>query len=122
SLLTRPALGTVAAAGGSVRRIEPLPLEAVRLTASPYRAAVDANRSYLLSLEPDRLLHNFRTSAGLEPKGAVYGGWESESLAGHTLGHYLSACSLMYAQTGDATCRRRVEAIVGELAACQAAH
>lgn len=100
----------------------PFPLEAVRLRPSPYLTAVESNGVYLLRLEPDRLLHNFRVSAGLQPKGAVYGGWESQSLAGHTLGHYLSACSLMFAQTGDAGYRQRVDYIVGELAECQAAH
>jgi DUF1680 family protein len=99
-----------------------LPLSDVRLLPSPYLDAIEANRRYLHALEPDRLLHNFRTSARLAPKGAVYGGWESDTIAGHTLGHYLTALSLMYAQTGDAECRRRVDYIVGELAACQQAH
>jgi len=98
----------------------PLPLSDVRLLDSPWLTAVEANRRYLHALEPDRLLHNFRTSAGLEPKGAVYGGWESDTIAGHTLGHYLTALSLMYAQTGDAECKRRVDYIVGELAVVQA--
>src|SRR5882672_1750943 len=102
-------------------RATPLPLESVRLTASPFLDAVEANRRYLLELEPDRLLHNFRTNSGLKPKGEIYGGWESESLAGHTLGHYLSACSLMYAQVGESECRRRVDYIVGELRLCQQA-
>jgi DUF1680 family protein len=101
-------------------KLESFPLEAVRLLPSPYYSAMQANLSYLHRLEPDRLLHNFRAQAGLPPKGAVYGGWESESIAGHTLGHYLSACSHMHAQTGDEECRRRVEYIVGELILCQA--
>ncbi|HWA92241.1 MAG TPA: glycoside hydrolase family 127 protein [Rhizomicrobium sp.] len=100
----------------------PVPLEAVRLAPSPYLDAVEANRAYLHRLEPDRLLHNFRDQAGLTPKGEVYGGWESDTIAGHTLGHYLSACALMHAQTGDEECRRRVDYIVDELALCQAAH
>jgi DUF1680 family protein len=98
---------------------EAFPLEAVRLLPSPYLTALEANRNYLHRLEPDRLLHNFRSQAGLEPKAAVYGGWENDSIAGHTLGHYLSACSLMYAQTGDLECKRRVTYIVSELALCQ---
>src|SRR5882757_1412465 len=102
--------------------VTPFPLEAVRLRPSPYLTAVESNGVYLLRLEPDRLLHNFRVSAGLPPKGAVYGGWESESLAGHSLGHYLSACSLMFAQTGEAQYRQRVDYIVAELAQCQSAH
>ncbi|WP_336959990.1 glycoside hydrolase family 127 protein [Sphingobium aquiterrae] len=100
----------------------PLPLAAIRLLPSPWADAVEGNRRYLHALEPDRLLHNFRTSAGLPPRGTVYGGWESDTIAGHTLGHYLTALSLMYAQTGDAECKRRVDHIVDELALCQAAH
>lgn len=95
-------------------------LQAVRLRPSLYLTAVESNGIYLLRLEPDRLLHNFRVSAELQPKGAVYGGWESESLAGHSLGHYLSACSLMYAQTAETQYRERVDYIVTELAECQA--
>jgi hypothetical protein len=98
----------------------PVPLSAVRLLPSPYLTAVSVNLEYLHRLEPDRLLHNFRSQAGLTPKGAVYAGWESDTIGGHTLGHYVSALSLMHAQTGDAECKRRVAYIVGELALCQA--
>ncbi|MEH3120658.1 MAG: glycoside hydrolase family 127 protein [Sphingomonas phyllosphaerae] len=98
----------------------PLPLSDVRLSASDFATAVEADRSYLLELSADRLLHNFRKYAGLEPKGEIYGGWESDSLAGHTLGHYLTALVLMHQQTGDAECRRRADYIVAELAEAQA--
>ncbi|WP_231732574.1 MULTISPECIES: glycoside hydrolase family 127 protein [unclassified Sphingopyxis] len=101
---------------------KPLPLSAVRLLESPWLEAIEGNRRYLHALEPDRLLHNFRASAGLEPKGAVYGGWESDTIAGHSLGHYLTALSLMYAQTGDEECKRRAGYIIDELAAAQTAH
>lgn len=100
----------------------PLPLSAVRLLDSPWRDAIEGNLRYLHALESDRLLHNFRASAGLAPKGAVYGGWESDTIAGHSLGHYLTALSLMHAQTGDAECKRRADYIVDELAEAQAAH
>lgn len=99
----------------------PFPLEAVRLLPSPFLEAIDANREYLHRLEPDRLLHNYRRHAGLPPRGEAYGGWEADTIAGHTLGHYLAACSLMFAQTVDATCRDRALSIVAELALCQEA-
>ncbi len=79
----------------------------VRLLEGPFRQAQERDGRYLLQLEPDRLLHNFRVNAGLTPKAPVYGGWESVQpwvdirCHGHTLGHYLSACSLMFAATGD---------------------
>ncbi len=120
--LTALGLSPLPAAESNTAQVAPLPLEAVRLRPSPYLTAVESNGAYLLRLEPDRLLHNFRVSAGLKPKGEVYGGWESQSLAGHSLGHYLSACSLMSAQTGETQYRERVTYIVGELTECQAAH
>lgn len=98
----------------------PLRLSNVRLLPSPFADAVEANRKYLLQLEPDRLLHNFRKFAGLTPKGDVYGGWEADTIAGHSLGHYLSALALIHAQTGEPEAKRRAEYIVAELAEVQA--
>ena len=101
--------------------VKSFPLEAVRQNSSPFLDAVNANLKYLHKLEPDRLLHNFRKHAGLAPKGEAYGGWEADTIAGHTLGHYLTACSLIHAQTGDVESKRRVDYIVSELAECQRA-
>ena len=79
------------------------------------------DEAYLLKLEPDRLLAWYRKEAGLPQKGEVYGGWESQGLAGHTCGHYLSALAQMYASTGNPVYKQRADYIVGELAACQKA-
>ena len=95
------------------------PLSAVRLLDGPFKGAMDADAKYLLSLDSDRLLAGYRQNAGLSPKATAYGGWESRGLCGHTLGHYLSACSMMYASTGDDRFRARVNYIVDELAECQ---
>src|SRR5438128_2247012 len=105
ALLVRPVSPRAAAAAELPRSARPLPLSSVRLLPSDYAVAVEANQRYLLRLEPDRLLHNFRRYAGLAPRAPVYGGWESDTLAGHTLGHYMSALVLMNAQTGNAECR-----------------
>jgi len=51
----------------------------------------------------------------LKPKADHYMGWENETIAGHSLGHYLSACSMMYQTTGDKRFLERVNYIVGEL-------
>ena len=115
-------LGLPRAAFSLQRKVaRPLPTSAVRLGPSPWLRALEANRAYLHRLEPDRLLHDYRLQAGLAPKGERYGGWETETIAGHSLGHYLSACSLMHAQSGDTVCRLRALYIVGELHACQRA-
>lgn len=100
-------------------RAKPLPLTDVRLLPSDYATAVEVNIAYLLSLSPDRFLHNFRKYAGLEPKAPIYGGWESDTIAGHTLGHYMTALVLGWQQTGNPECRRRADYIVDELALCQ---
>ncbi len=55
---------------------------------------MEADVRYLLVIEPDRLLADFREHAGLNAKGTHYGGWEHSGLAGHTLGNYLSACAM----------------------------
>ena len=93
-----------AAQPGSIRAV---PLAQVRLTPSLFLDALHTNRRYLMRLQPDRLLHNFVLYAGLDPKAPAYGGWEADTIAGHTLGHYLSALALMHAQTDDAHCRTR---------------
>ena len=104
-------------------RAELFPLSAVQLLDGPFRQAMETDRAYLLRLDPDRLLHNFRVTAGLPSAAKPYGGWEEPrcELRGHIVGHYLSACSLMYAATGDRRLKERVDALVGELARCQEA-
>lgn len=99
----------------------PFDLKEVRLLDGPFKEAMEADARYLLEIQPDRLLADFRAHAGLTPKGEKYGGWESSGLAGHTLGHYLSALSMEYAATDDQRYLDRVNYIVGELALCQAA-
>lgn len=115
-------LATPALAASAKPRLASFPLTQVRLKPSRFLTAQETNQRYLLSLEPDRLLHNFRAGAGLRPKGAAYGGWEAAGIAGHSLGHYLSAVSLMWAQTGQPEFKQRAAYIVEELAACQAAN
>ncbi len=97
------------------------PLGDVKLLAGPFNDAMQRDVDYLLQLEPDRLLHRFRLFAGLTPKASIYAGWESETLSGHTLGHYLSACAMYYAATGDVRFKEKTDYVVEELALCQAA-
>ena len=110
-----------------VARLQPFDMADVTLGDGPFLHAQRRTEAYLLTLKPDRMLHNFRVNAGLAPKAPVYGGWESEptwadiNCHGHTLGHYLSACALAYRSTGDTRYRNRIAYIAGELAACQKA-
>jgi len=119
-------LGVRALASASTRdptdgKMQPFPLSDVRLLDGPFHDAQRLDLNYLLSLDADRLLAGYRNNAGLPSKAPPYGGWESKALCGHTLGHYLSACSMMFATTADDRLRDRVKYIVGELAVCQQA-
>lgn len=91
------------------------------LDGSPFKNAMEKDASYLLTIEPNRLLHRFYSNAGLSTKGDVYGGWESAGLSGHTMGHYLSACAMVYANTGNKAFKARVDYIIDELEKCQQA-
>jgi DUF1680 family protein len=97
-------------------------MEEVKLDQpSPFFSAREKNLAYLLLLNPNRLLHRFHLNAKLPVKDSVYKGWESEGLSGHTLGHYLSAASMMVASTGNDTLKRNISYIINELDRCQKA-
>ncbi|MBE7500837.1 MAG: glycoside hydrolase family 127 protein [Verrucomicrobiales bacterium] len=102
-------------------RAQRFSLHDVRVTGGPFQEGQDIAVKYLLSLEPDRFLANFRKEAGLAPKAEHYPGWERQGVSGHSGGHYLSACTLAWAATGQEEFRRRVEYMVRELAECQEA-
>ena len=99
----------------------PFPLSDVTLSGGKFKQAAEVGERFLLNLEPDRLLSGFRSHAGLAPKAEKYGGWESSGLAGHSLGHYLSALSLLYASTHNTEAVERINYIVSELKEIQAA-
>jgi hypothetical protein len=100
---------------------EPFPLADVRLLDGPFRDAMLRDQKYLLSLDSDRLLHNFRVNVHLPSNARPLGGWEDPNceLRGHSVGHYLSAVSLMYASTGDIRFKQRADYLVAVLAECQ---
>lgn len=102
-------------------RVEPFALADVQLRDGPFLRARELDRAYLRSLDADRLLHTFRLNAGLPSSAEPLGGWEEPKceLRGHFLGHYLSACALLVAGTGDEELRRKADTIVAELAKCQ---
>lgn len=128
-LLTRSPLLAVPSATGATRldgtvRARPLPLKAVRLQGGPLKNAQDLDASYLLQLDPDRMMAYYRDRARLPRKGEPYGGWDGDgrNLTGHIAGHYLSAVSLMYAATGDERFRGRADYLVEEMKTVQDRH
>lgn len=104
-----------------VMPVVPFSLEEVELHDGLLKKSAESNRSYLMRLSVDRLLHSFRVNAGLPSSAKPLGGWEAPSveLRGHFVGHYLSACGLMYASTGDQEIKAKGDQIVNGLAVCQ---
>lgn len=96
-------------------------LQDVRLLEGPFKRAMDLDRQYLLSFDVDQLLHNFRVNAGLGSSAKPLGGWEEPKceLRGHFVGHYMTACALMHASTGDEWLKDKGDQVVAGLAECQ---
>lgn len=77
---------------------------------------------YLLEVDDDHMLVNFRTAAGLDTHGApLMTGWDApdSKLRGHTTGHYLSALALAFRATGDERFSAKIGYLVDGLGQCQ---
>lgn len=86
---------------------------------------------WIMSVGADRLLHSFRTTAGVHAgrEGGYMtvrklGGWESLDceLRGHTTGHILSALAMMYAYTGQECYRHKSDSLLAGLDVVQQAY
>jgi len=99
----------------------PFDLDRVRLHPGPFLDALEVNRRFLLAQDENRLLHMFRSTAGLPSTAEPLGGWEApvNELRGHYVGHYLSAVAKMSQSLGDSVLKARGDRIVTELAKCQ---
>lgn len=110
----------------SAGQMTPFPLSRTRLLDSEFKAGMLVNRKTLDDIGVERALYAFRYQAGLSTNGAKpLDGWARPepggAFPGFFEGHYLSAISLTYAQTGDAELLSRVNYMVAELGKCQKA-
>lgn len=101
------------------QKIKTFPVSEVRLTTGVFKNAESLDKCYLLGINPDRLLAPYMKEAGLLPKAENYPNWENTGLDGHIGGHYLSALSYMYASTGDAEIKARLDYFLSEMKRCQ---
>lgn len=99
-------------------------LKDVRLLPSRFYDNMRRDSAWMASIEVNRLLHSFRTNAGVyaDKEGGYMtvkklGGWESLDcdLRGHTTGHLLSAYSLMYSSTGSDVFKLKGDSLVSGL-------
>lgn len=101
-------------------RVRSFPPGKVRLsgTGSLFKQAQDRRLAFLLKVNDDQMLYNFRVAAGLGTKNAPKMiGWDSPDslLRGHTTGHYLSALSLCFGATGNRAIRSKLNYMIEEL-------
>ncbi|MFC4532083.1 beta-L-arabinofuranosidase domain-containing protein [Sphaerisporangium dianthi] len=99
------------------------PLGQVRLSSGRWLDNQNRTLTYLRFVDADRLLHTFRTNAGLSSSAQPCGGWEAPGieLRGHSSGHVLTALAQAYAITGDSAYKSKGDYMVDALASCQAA-
>lgn len=109
-------------------QVKSFDLKDVRLLPSRFRENMMRDSMWMASIEVDRLLHSFRTNAGVFAgrEGGYMtvkklGGWESLDceLRGHTTGHLLSAYGLMYAATGSELFKHKGDSLVSGLVEVQ---
>lgn len=113
----------------------------VTVTDNYYNQVTEKDVEFLNKFDPDRLLYNFRLTAGYKKTeiesmdihndgtGASKpypGGWENSLIGGHTLGHYLAAVAQAIANGyGDEvgedgfTLSERLDYLIAELRDCQ---
>lgn len=97
----------------------------IKATDAYCENAFEKEIKYLLSLENDRLLSNFRKHAGIDTNGAEpYNGWENSLIGGHTMGHYLTALAQAYtngavSSSSKKAIYKKMTQLVDELAKCQ---
>lgn len=111
-------------------QVQSFDLKDVRLLPSRFRENMMRDSLWMTSIDVSRLLHSFRTNAGVyaSREGGYMtvkklGGWESLDceLRGHTTGHLLSAYGLMYAATGSEIFKLKGDSLVNGLAEVQQA-
>ncbi len=92
----------------------------VNLLDGIFKNSQQKGKEYLLYLDVDRLVAPCYEAAGKTAKKERYGGWESMGIAGHSIGHWLSAAATMYQVTSDEALMDKIEYALTELAAVQA--
>nr|WP_317282313.1 beta-L-arabinofuranosidase domain-containing protein [uncultured Sellimonas sp.] len=92
------------------------------LKNSPFYEAMQRDFKYLINIDDDQMLYNFRKASNRSTLGAAaMMGWDSPEcmLRGHTTGHYMSALSLCYRETKNEKIKEKLHYVIKELGKCQ---
>ncbi|MDG4798030.1 beta-L-arabinofuranosidase domain-containing protein [Micromonospora sp. WMMD1082] len=109
---------------GGTAPVRPFPLRDVTLGDGLLQEKRDRMKHYLRQFDERRFLVLFNEQAGRpNPPGVpVPGGWEDGGLlSGHWAGHFMTALAQGYADHGEPIFKSKLDWMVDELAACQAA-
>lgn len=113
----------LSSAGQNAQTVNAIPFPATSVTLLPswIKQREELNTTYLKSLDPERLLHNFRINAGIPSSAKPLEGWEAPGigLRGHFTGHYLSAAAYIVEIYKDPLLSERLTYMVDELYKCQ---
>ncbi len=119
--LISPELDTAAASS----KIQDFALSDVTMKDNYSVNAFEKEMDYLLAFDTEKLLAGFRDNAGLSTNGATrYGGWENTNIAGHCVGHYLTAIAQAY-QNPNITSEqkdalyKRIKTLIDNMKICQ---
>ena len=128
-------------AQSDMQDLQEFDLPDVEITEDYYNNVADKDVEFLNKFDPDRLLYNFRLTAGYSAaeiqqfdvhnngtgaSSPYPGGWENSRIGGHTLGHYLAAAAQAIANgygkekgTDGLTLEQRLNYLIDELKVCQ---
>jgi len=104
-------------------KLSPFPQKDVTITGGIFAQNKRRMLEWLLTVNDDTMLYNFRDAAGIDTKGApTMTGWDAPEclLKGHTSGHYLS--SLAFAATSgenEEVYKEKLRYMISGLAECQ---
>ncbi|MFU8850215.1 beta-L-arabinofuranosidase domain-containing protein [Micromonospora sp. SL1-18] len=128
---TEPATGPTALGAappdlgpGGTAPVRPFQLRDVKLGDGLLQEKRDRTKNYIRQFDERRFLVLFNNQAGRpNPPGvSVPGGWEDGGLlSGHWAGHFMTALAQGYADQGEPIFKSKLDWMVNELAACQAA-
>ncbi len=104
-------------------------MDAVSLNEGMFKTSQELGLEYVLKMDVDRMLapsfemanlptpNGVERYGGWEKKGASNWGWSADTftLAGHTLGHWMSAASVMYSATKNAEVKEMLDYAVEQL-------
>ena len=88
-------------AAPSIKGLSDYSMSEVKMTNEYLVNGTQKTSDYLNAFDVDKLASGFRRTAGLSPASDTYGGWETSLIAGHAVGHYMSAVAQGYNSTGN---------------------